>query len=198
MKKLTILVTVASTIFFVACSENTSKTEQTPATTMASSVEPSHSEMVKKGEYLVSIMGCHDCHSPKKMTQQGPVPDPELLLSGHPANEPLAKIDAKATQGWVLFSMGMTAIKGPWGMSFSANLTPDETGIANWTFENFKKAFKEGKAKGLEGGRMLLPPMPWQVYANVTDEDAKAIFTYLKSIKPIKNLVPAPKTPNQI
>jgi hypothetical protein len=197
MKKSSILAIMAVFMVLFACSENKPVTQETTQTETVKT-ELSSDELVKKGAYLVQVMGCNDCHSPKKMTDQGPIPDPAFLLSGHPASEPIAKIDKKQTQDWVLFSMGMTAIKGPWGMSFAANLTPDDTGIGNWTFENFKKALKEGKSKGLDGSRMLLPPMPWQNFVNLKDEDAKAIFTYLKSLKPIRNLVPAPKTPDQI
>jgi hypothetical protein len=65
--------------------------------------------------------------------------------------------------------MGSTATIGPWGMSFAGNLTPDDTGIGNWTYENFEKAMRKGKFKGLDGSRPILPPMPWQMLANVTD-----------------------------
>tara|TARA_R110002094_G_scaffold3622_1_gene11771 strand:- start:315 stop:614 length:300 start_codon:yes stop_codon:yes gene_type:complete len=87
--------------------------------------------------------------------------------------------------------MGLTAAVGPWGTSFAANLTPDETGIGNWSEAQFLKAIKEGKFKGMENTRPLLPPMPWTEYRNFTDEDLKAIFAYLKTIKPIDNVVPA-------
>jgi hypothetical protein len=192
MKKTTILLAMTALTLMIACSESKPEIKETPKSV------PTQTELGDRGKYLVSIMGCHDCHSPKTMTPQGPQPDPERLLSGHPANEPIAKIDKKATQDWVLFSMGLTAAKGPWGMSFAANLTPDDTGIGNWTYENFEKAMRKGKFKGLDGSRPLLPPMPWQMLANTSDEDTKAIFTYLKSLKPVKNLVPAPKTPDQI
>lgn len=197
MKKLVIISSMAIISLIIACSEKKATVKESP-NPEAANVELSNSALIKRGQYLVTIMGCHDCHSPKIMTAKGPEPDPERLLSGHPANESLPKVDKKATQNWVLFSMGMTAIKRPWGMSFTANLTPDETCIGNWTLDNFKKAFREGKYKGLDGSRELLPPMPWQMFAATSDEDTKAIFTYLKSIKPIKNLVPAPKTPDQL
>lgn len=148
-------------------------------------------ELVKRGEYLVTIGGCHDCHSPKKMTDKGPVPDPDLLLSGHPAQMPVGGFDTATTRSWVLFNMMNTAAVGPWGVSFSANLTSDVTGIGNWTEEQFKKAITQGKYKGLDNTRPLLPPMPWPNLVNMKDEDIKAIFAYLKSTKPVKNAVPA-------
>jgi hypothetical protein len=87
-------------------------------------------------------------------------------------------------------TMDLSAAVGPWGVSFAANLTSDQTGIGNWTEEYFNRALKEGKFKGIEGGRMLLPPMPWQNYAKVPAEDVKAIFAFFKSTKAVRNVVP--------
>jgi mono/diheme cytochrome c family protein len=154
---------------------------------------------VKRGEYLVTISGCNDCHSPKIMTPQGPVPDPKRLLSGHSAAEPLPAITDKkmiAPGQWALFSSGLTAAVGPWGTSFAANLTPDDTGIGNWTEAQFFKAIREGKSKGLDGTRPMLPPMPWFNFAKMSDEDLKAVFAYLKSIPPVQNAVPNPIPPS--
>ena len=155
-------------------------------------------EQVTKGKYLVEIMGCRDCHSPKKMTPQGPAIDFENDLSGHPSNMPLGKIDKASLKDWVLFNMMNTAAVGPWGVSYSANLTPHETGIGNWTEEQFIRALKEGKSKGLKTARPLLPPMPWQNYVNLKNEDVVAMLAYLKSIKPIDNLVPQPLGPDKL
>lgn len=154
---------------------------------------PKSAELISRGEYLVTIGACHDCHSPKVMTAMGPEPDTSRLLSGHPHDLPVSEIPDN--KEWVLFSMDLTTFVGPWGVSFAANLTPDDTGIGNWSFEQFKTAIRKGKAKGLETNRDLLPPMPWQMYRNFTDEDLRAIFTYLKSLKPIENLVPQPVPP---
>ncbi len=158
--------------------------------------ELSDAELIARGQYLTTVSGCHDCHSPKVMTPEGPEPDPERLLSGHPKNEKLGKI--VATNDWVLFSNTLTATVGPWGVSYAANLTPDETGIGNWTFKQFETAIRKGKYKGLENGRSLLPPMPWQMFRHMTDEDLRSIFAYLKSIRPIDNLVPAPIAPDKL
>ena len=152
-------------------------------------------EKVKRGEYLVSIIGCDDCHSPKRMGPMGPEIIPELRLSGYPSSRPIMKADTSAVnQGWAMFVPDLTSSVGPWGVSFSANLTSDETGIGNWTEENFLRAIREGKYKGLETSRPLLPPMPWFIYKNMKDEDLKSIFAYLKTVKPVENVVPAPKT----
>lgn len=155
-------------------------------------------ELIRRGEYLVNTSACHDCHSPKVMTPTGPEPDPNRLLSGHPADMPLPQVNKEAMKDWILFNQHLTAAAGPWGVTFSANLTSDETGIGNWTEEQFFRAIREGKYKGLEGSRQLLPPMPWQMFRNMTDADLRAIFAYLKSTKPVRNIVPAPIAPPDI
>ncbi|HSN60795.1 MAG TPA: c-type cytochrome [Ferruginibacter sp.] len=151
----------------------------------------------KWGEHIVTISGCHDCHSPKKMTAHGPDIDSTLLLSGHPALQPPPDVNRKEleTKGLVLAAGDLTSWVGPWGISFTANLTSDVTGIGNWSEEQFMYALREGKFKGLAGSRSLLPPMPWPMYKHMTDDEMKAVFAYLKSTKPINNVVPAPVPP---
>jgi hypothetical protein len=151
---------------------------------------------VEWGEHLVLIGGCHDCHTPKKMTSHGPVLDSTLWLAGHPANMPGIEIDRKEveTKGLAV-AMDLTEWVGPWGISFSANLTPDPTGIGNWTEEQFIYALRNGTAKGIPGSRPILPPMPWEMIRHMTDGEMKAVFAYLKSIKPVNNIVPAPVPP---
>lgn len=147
---------------------------------------------VKWGEHLVAIAGCTDCHTPKKMTDHGPVPDDALFLSGHPVANPSIDVNRKEMQQkGLVVTQDLTEWVGPWGVSYSANLTPDETGTGNWKEEQFIRALKEGKYKGLEGGRTLLPPMPWEQFKNFSDDEVKAIFAFIKTIKPISNLVPA-------
>ena len=151
---------------------------------------------VKRGEYLVSYGGCHDCHTPKKMTPTGPAPDMARALSGHPSDAKLPAVPAGlgAPDQWAAVTNGdLTAWAGPWGVSFAANLTPDSTGIANWTADQFRKAMRTGKHMG--AGRPILPPMPWFSVAVLTDRDLNAVFAYLKSVKPIRNEVPAPLPP---
>jgi hypothetical protein len=97
----------------------------------------------------------------------------------------------------IVFSGDLMAAAGPWGVSFSANISGDETGIGSWTEEQFKKALREGKWKGLDGSRTLLPPMPWQNFKHLNDDDINAIFAYLKTTKPIRNIVPLPKLPGE-
>ncbi len=104
----------------------------------------SKEEMIQRGKYLVEIGGCNDCHSPKMMTDMGPVPDTTRLLSGHPGDHPVTDLDPAmlASKTWVLTNMDATDWVGPWGISYTANLTPDpETGLGNWTDELFIKGF---------------------------------------------------------
>jgi mono/diheme cytochrome c family protein len=167
--------------------------------TAAVSAGPKDASQIERGKWLVNLGGCHDCHSPKAMTPAGPVPDETRLLSGAPAHTPVPEIPrGSATMdpnGWgVLTNLDLTAWAGPWGVSFPANLTPDvETGLGSWTEEMFMKAIRTGKHMG--EGRPILPPMPWQNFALLEDENLKAIFAYLHSLPPIKNAVPEPVPP---
>ncbi|HMH31411.1 MAG TPA: c-type cytochrome [Puia sp.] len=161
----------------------------------------SKSELLARGKYIVSAAACSDCHSPKIFTAQGPVEDSSKILSGHPAGMPMAPIDKKVLQpgGWYLLGPDITSFVGPWGISFGANLTPDTaTGIGAWTEEVFVKTLRTGKHLGQDGGRHILPPMPWPSIAQYTDEDLKAIFTYLRALPPIVNKVPAPMSPADV
>jgi mono/diheme cytochrome c family protein len=187
MKSTVFMIVVIALIgIATACTQSTS----TPTSDLTTK-----QDTVKRGEYLVATMGCGDCHSPKTMTPQGPAPDPALHLSGHPAKEKLGPIDTTSLKSWVLFNFNNTAAVGPWGTSYASNLTSDATGIGNWTEAQFFTALRKGKYKGLENSRPLLPPMPWQNFAQLNDADIKAIFAYLKSTKPVANVVPAAKAP---
>lgn len=150
------LVAIGFTILIAACS-NAPKSADEDSSAAVEKPE----DVVKRGEYLVTIMGCNDCHSPKRMGANGPEIIPELMLSGYPADRPVIKFTAPLIkEGFAMFYPDLTAAAGPWGVSFAGNLTPDETGIGNWTEGQFKKAITEGRYKGLDGGRMLLPSMP--------------------------------------
>jgi mono/diheme cytochrome c family protein len=143
----------------------------------------------ERGQYLVAVAGCNDCHTPLKMGPNGPEPDLALQLSGHPAA--LKATTAPALpEPWVLAGTGTnTAFAGPWGISYAINLTPDEeTGIGLWSEQVFVNALKTGRHMGV--GRPILPPMPWTGYAKMTDEDLKAVYAYLRTLQPRKNQVP--------
>lgn len=156
---------------------------------------------IERGRHLVVGGACNDCHSPKIMTPTGPQVDSSRILSGHPAGSPLPPIDTKAlTPGsWVQFAPDLTAFVGPWGLSFAANLTPDSaTGIGAWTESNFVYAIRKGKHMGMENGRPIAPPMPWENYSNLSDNDLKSIFAYLKTLPPISNRVHEPYSPDEV
>lgn len=189
MKKVTtFILMVAVTILLIRCSSDCkeAKTSEEKPKLKVKTDE----QRVEEGRLLVEKMGCNDCHSKKVMTEMGPVPDESMLMAGHPADEVLAPYDNQLLQSYVLMNMSLTATVGPWGITYAANLTPDPTGIGTWTIDNFKKAIREGKYKGMDNTRMLLPPMPWQGYAKMTDDELESIFAYLKSLPPVKNIVP--------
>lgn len=189
-------------LFFIVCSLSLQscqeKNESYVDKNKAEVLSKSDADLVKQGEYLVRSIGCDHCHTPKKMTDQGPVPDMDRWMMGYPQGDPLPEIpdNIGGPAGWLLMNNDLTAAVGPWGVSFGANLTPDDTGLGSWSFEQFKKAMTEGKYKGMDNSRPLMPPMPWQSYRDMKEEDLKAIFLYLQSIEPIENIVPSYRPPS--
>jgi mono/diheme cytochrome c family protein len=145
---------------------------------------------VERGKYLVLTSGCHDCHTPLKMGPEGPEPDFSRALSGHPQDANLPPPPALPPGPWIVTASGTnTAWSGPWGVSYTRNLTPDkETGLGTWNKQMFIDTIRNGRHMGV--GRPLLPPMPFPMYKNMTDEDLSAVFAYLQSIPAIKNQVP--------
>jgi hypothetical protein len=143
-------------------------------------------QVVARGKYLVTIQDCNGCHTP--FTAKGE-PDMSRMLSGHPQNVAV-KAPRPAADGWLVsINDTNTAWSGPWGVSFTTNLTPDRaTGIGAWSEANFIAAIRKGLKGG--AGRPLLPPMPWRMYAMASDEDLKAIYAYLMTIPPISNRIP--------
>jgi mono/diheme cytochrome c family protein len=131
--------------------------KQTPAPAPVS-----EADQVARGHYLVTIIGCADCHTPGYMYG---APDTARALSG-------------SELGW----------KGPWGVSYPRNLTPEpQSGIAAWSESDIVTAIRTGKRPD---GRILLPPMPWPDLAALTDDDAMAIAKYLKSLPPVLHKAP--------
>jgi mono/diheme cytochrome c family protein len=157
---------------------------------------PTAESQVARGEKLIIGGGCHDCHTPKKVGPAGPEADMSRMLSGHPESE---KITAPFKQPpgipWTTHvNDHLTAWSGAWGVSFAANLTPDEnTGLGIWTEDMFVSAMQKGRHMGK--GRQILPPMPWNYYGQLPEEDLRAMFAYLKSIPAVPNRVPVPLTP---
>lgn len=171
-------------VMTTACSEPSA--QASPATDPA---------RIARGAYLVTVGGCNDCHTPLKMGPRGPEPDMSRMLSGHPEQFVVTAQAKLATPEWLAATAATgTAHSGPWGVSFTANLTPDEnTGLGIWTEEMFIKAIRTGRHMG--ASREILPPMPWPNYARMTDDDLKAVYAYLRSIPAIHNRVPDPLPP---
>jgi hypothetical protein len=182
----------------VAGCSSSERATQAPANTgtPAPAAAPAMSQ-VERGKMLIIGGGCHDCHTPKKMGPNGPEADMDRMLSGHPESEgvPPPFKPIKGSPYVIHINGHLTAWSGDWGVSFAANLTPDQnTGLGIWTEDMFVAALKQGKHMGKS--RPILPPMPWNWYGQLPEEDLKAMFAYLKSIKPIANRVPVPLTPD--
>lgn len=171
--------------FRIAADEGGVRTEH------ASSETENLAAMVERGNYLVRTSACHDCHTPWKLGPNGPEPDMSRALSGHPQDLELPPPPQPVGPWIAAFAATNTAWAGPWGISYTANLTSDElTGIGAWTEDIFVNAIRTGRHWGQS--RPILPPMPWQVYRQMTDDDLRAIFAYLKTVPPVRNQVPAP------
>jgi hypothetical protein len=179
-------VACAGLVLAIACAQ-----PAPPPPTPSQSPAPSP---VERGKYIVVSSGCNDCHTPAKMGPNGPEPDMARMLSGHPESMPAPK-GAKLEAPWMAAVDGtFTTWSGPWGISFTANLTPDnDTGLGQWTEQMFIDTIRKGKHMGTS--RDLLPPMPWPAFKNWTDDDIKAVWAYLKTIPAVKNHVPDPVPP---
>jgi mono/diheme cytochrome c family protein len=182
---LTMVLLWISIITFIGCETKTTLTEKDP---------------VERGEYLVLVGGCNDCHTPKIQGPGGmPMLDTTRILSGHPADMPhptWSPQDLQQRNALTLANPMFTAWAGPWGVSFTQNLTPDkETGLGEWTEEAFMQALRTGKHQGQPDGRDILPPMPWEPIGQMTDKDLKAVWAYLQSLPAVNNQVPTPIPP---
>ena len=125
---------------------------------------PKNTDTLAYGEYLTTAASCNDCH-----TQQN---------KGKP-------LEGMGFAGGFKFNLKSG------GKAVSANITPDKnTGIGNWTSQQFIGRFKAYNAK-MPDVQKNQPNtvMPWTMYASMTDEDLNAIYVYLKSLKPIDNKV---------
>jgi mono/diheme cytochrome c family protein len=125
---------------------------------------------VERGKYLVTAMGCSDCHTPGSFLGHA---DMTRFLGG-------------SDVGFAIPGLGVFP---------GRNLTPDpETGLGKWTTQQVVTAFTTGVRPD---GRILAPIMPYEDFKFLTKADALAIAAYLKSLKPIKNAVPGPFSPNE-
>ena len=118
---------------------------------------PDAADRVKYGEYLVTLGGCAECHTPQDRGQ------------------PVAGLEYAG--GWLM--------KGPWGEVATANITPDPSGISYYDEALFVQVIRTGYVKA----RKLNSIMPFGAFKNLTDDDLKAIFAYLRTVKPVKHRV---------
>jgi mono/diheme cytochrome c family protein len=82
---------------------------------------------------------------------------------------------------------GGVSLMTPFGRLVTPNITPDkDTGIGNYSAEDFRQAMKNGIAPG---GKLLYPAMPYPSYARMRDGDIAALWTYMRTVKPVKNSV---------
>ena len=138
------------------------------ATPAAAHAKPA-AAVLERGKHLATFGGCNDCHTPG--TLYG-APDFDRQLSG-------------SELGWT----------GPWGTSYARNLTPDlETGLGYYNEKEIILALRSGKRLD---GKPMLPPMPWQDVASLSDADMHALVAYLQSLKPIEHKVPDALPPGQ-
>ena len=152
----------------------------------------SQGDTVRRGKYLVDTLGaCGHCHTPRAGAEY----NMDMYLAGHPANAPYPRYNFSMMQQgiFILTSPQMSAFSGPFGTSFASNLTPDnETGLGEWTEKMFIEAMRTGHHQGDTSNRKIFPPMPTKHYGQMNDTDLKAIWAYLKTIKPVKNEVSPP------
>jgi hypothetical protein len=183
-----VLIAVASILVTAGCKTVSTAADSTPAVRLRA----------QRGQYLVSAIGCNDCHTPFKMTERGPEPDMTRMLSGHPSSLKMTRPPKLAPGPWLAVSSATnTAFAGPWGVTFAANLTPDQnSGLGIWTEDMFVRALRTGRHMGTS--RTIMPPMPWQAFRNMTDEDLKSIYAYLRTIPPVSNHVPQYLEPQEV
>jgi mono/diheme cytochrome c family protein len=135
---------------------------------------PANREQVQRGKYLVQLLGCGSCHT-------------NGALEGSPDND-----RALAGSGIGIAYTNPLEHRFP-GVVFPSNITPDaETGIGDWSDSQMANAIRSGI--GRHGGRSIAV-MPWQGYAMISEDDLQSIVSYLRSIEPVKNRVPAAVAP---
>lgn len=182
-----------------ACAERGKPLPSAESRSAPAAQAPSHvfsrAELVARGEELVRLGGCGDCHTPMVFDPKlgMPVPQAHLALSGHPEGAPKPSAKPGATDQAVI-GPTFTSFAAPFGTVYAANLTPDpDTGLGRWTLEDFINTMRHGRHQG--NGRVLLPPMPWQNLSQQPQANLEAMFAYLQSVKPVKNRVPQPEVP---
>lgn len=167
MKKLLALVAISSCIILAT---NFSSCKGKKSEPKATDGNDSVKAMVERGDYLVNrVAGCLDCHSKRDFTKySGPI------------------VPGTEGGGGFLFDNKLAGIPG---MLYSRNITPDnETGIGTWTDDEILRAMTHGINKN---GDTLFPLMPYVNYNRMPKKELMSIIAYLRTLKPIRNKVPA-------
>jgi mono/diheme cytochrome c family protein len=121
--------------------------------------EPAEDPVLERGKYLAGLMGCEHCHTPFGPTG----PDQSKRFAG---------------------GLEIPEVFGTWR---SLNITQDkETGIGDWTDEQIIASIREGKRPD---GEQLFPIMPYLFYNSMSDDDAKAMVAFLRTVEPVSNKV---------
>ncbi len=136
-----------------------------PPPPLAHVADPDRSDRVAYGKYLVTVGHCDACHSPTDAQGNNL---PGLEFSG----------GAPLTGNWGPDPTKLITVA-------SLNLTPDPSGIGYFDEKLFIEAIRTGSVKA----RPLSNIMPWAFFRNLTDDDLKAIFAYLRTLKPVQHRV---------
>jgi mono/diheme cytochrome c family protein len=153
-------------------------------------------EVVERGKMLVLSGACNDCHTPWRFDPELGMPavDWSRMLSGHPEGAPDPEGELGPGDAAVIGPTS-TSFKLAFGTTYATNLTPDvDTGIGAWTEKMFVDVFRKGRHLGGDG-RPVYPPMVWDWVRSLPDEDLKAMFAYLRSIPPLRNMAASEKVP---
>ncbi|RYD83338.1 MAG: cytochrome c [Sphingobacteriales bacterium] len=135
-----------------------------PETTIFS---PNKNDKVAYGKYLIDIIGCYDCHSANIMKTD--------------------KLNPEKSKGYMGGGTKMLSADG--SKIVTSNLTFHETGLANYTVQDFGRAVRQGINKE---NKVLRYPM--RMFTDLNDDDIEAIYTYLKTVPPINNPDKNPKS----
>jgi hypothetical protein len=119
---------------------------------------------LKRGEYLAGVADCVGCHT--DWYHKGSAVDRKHFAGGN-------------------------ALRSPQGRIYSANITPDASGIGYYDEATFIKVMRTGKV----GARQVNAVMPWYWYQNMTDDDLRAVFAWLRAQSPVKHLVDNTEAP---
>ena len=134
-------------------------------------------EQLSRGKYMVGLLGCGSCHTDGALVG---LPNSNRLLAG---------------SGTGIAYTSPFVDDNP-GVVYPPNLTPDmETGLGTWSMPRLVEMIRVGTT---DHSARSLPVMPWPAFASITSEDAFSIAAYLKSLAPVRHLVPSNVSPGEV